>query len=103
MRRARPDIALSSDFIVGFPGETDEDFRATLALVREVGFASAFAFKYSPRPGTPAADDKDQLSDELKAERLAILLELLEEQRQAFNHADGRQAFRRRVRQARPP
>ena len=81
-----PDIALSSDFIVGFPGETDEDFRATLALVREVGFASAFAFKYSPRPGTPAAEDKDQLSDELKAERLAILLELLEEQRQAFNH-----------------
>jgi tRNA-2-methylthio-N6-dimethylallyladenosine synthase len=87
VRRARADIALSSDFIVGFPGETDEDFRATLALVRDVGFASAFAFKYSPRPGTPAAEDRDQLSDELKAERLAILHELLEEQRQAFNQA----------------
>ena len=55
-RRARPDIALSSDFIVGFPGESDADFEATLALVREVGFASAYAFKYSPRPGTPAAE-----------------------------------------------
>jgi len=56
VRRARPDIALSSDFIVGFPGETDADFEATVGLAREVGFASAYAFKYSSRPGTPAAD-----------------------------------------------
>ena len=79
-------MRFSSDFIVGFPGETDEEFRATLAVVKEVGFASAFAFKYSPRPGTPAAEDKDQVADELKGERLAILLERLEAQRQAFNH-----------------
>ena len=55
LRAARPDLALSSDFIVGHPGETEADFQATLALVREVGFAQAFSFKYSPRPGTPAA------------------------------------------------
>jgi tRNA-2-methylthio-N6-dimethylallyladenosine synthase len=86
-RRARPDIAFSSDFIVGFPGETDADFEATLALVREVNFASAFAFKYSSRPGTPAADAKAQVPAEVKAERLAILQQLLETQRQAFNLA----------------
>ena len=85
-RRARPDIALSSDFIVGFPGETDEDFRSTLALVREVGFASAYAFKYSARPGTPAADEEDQATEALKVERHAELFALLEEQRQRFNH-----------------
>ena len=56
LRAARPDMAFSSDFIVGFPGETEDDFQATLALVDEVGFASAFSFKYSPRPGTPAAE-----------------------------------------------
>ena len=55
MRAARPDIALSGDFIVGFPGETNEDFEATLSLIEEVGYASAYSFKYSPRPGTPAA------------------------------------------------
>src|SRR5712691_13064130 len=60
LRRARPDLALSSDFIVGFPGESDEDFRATLALVRDISFAQAFSFKYSPRPGTPAARAADQ-------------------------------------------
>ena len=86
-RRARPDIALSSDFIVGFPGETDEDFRSTLALVREVGFASAYAFKYSARPGTPAAEAGDQASETLKAERLAILQQVLESQRLDFNRA----------------
>jgi len=85
VRRARPDIALSSDFIVGFPGETDEDFHATLALVREVGFASAYAFKYSARPGTPAAEKEDQTAEALKAERLAELQALLEAQRQRFN------------------
>ena len=60
--RARPDIALSSDFIVGFPGETEEDFDATLGLAREVDFASTFFFKYSPRPGTPGADLVDQVA-----------------------------------------
>jgi tRNA-2-methylthio-N6-dimethylallyladenosine synthase len=84
-RRARPDIAFSSDFIVGFPGETKADFEATLALVREVGFASAYAFKYSSRPGTPAADAQEQVEPAVKAARLAELQELLEAQRQAFN------------------
>jgi tRNA-2-methylthio-N6-dimethylallyladenosine synthase len=87
VRKARPDIAFSSDFIVGFPGETEADFEATLALVREVGFASAFAFKYSARPGTPAADAADQVSVSVMEERLARLLDLLESQRQAFNRA----------------
>jgi tRNA-2-methylthio-N6-dimethylallyladenosine synthase len=85
IRAARPDIALSSDFIVGFPGETEEDFRDTLRLVEEVGFASAFSFKYSPRPGTPAAEHGEQLSERVKAERLARLQERLDAQRQAFN------------------
>ena len=87
MRRARPDIAFSSDFIVGFPGETDADFEATMALVREVGFASAFAFKYSPRPGTPAAEAGDQVPAAVKDERLARLQALLDGQRRAFNQA----------------
>ena len=71
MRRARPDIALSSDFIVGFPGERDADFDETLALVREVGFASSYAFKYSARPGTPAAELRrsDRRSDQGGASR----------------------------------
>ena len=73
MRAARPDIALSSDFIVGFPGETDEDFEATLDLIREVNFASTFSFKYSPRPGTPGADLPDQVDAEVMKERLARL------------------------------
>jgi len=85
VRQARPDIAFSSDFIVGFPGETQADFEATLALVREVRFASAFAFKYSPRPGTPAAEAPDQVPAEVKEQRLAGLLALLESQRQTFN------------------
>ena len=85
IRAARPDIALSSDFIVGFPGETEDDFRETLRLVADVGFASAFSFKYSPRPGTPAADEEAQVPEEAKAERLVRLQELLESQRQAFN------------------
>ena len=85
MRAARPDIALSSDFIVGFPGESDTDFEATLALVRAVGYAGAFSFKYSRRPGTPGADRADQIDEAVKEERLARLQALLEEQRQAFN------------------
>ena len=67
VRAARPDIALSSDFIVGYPGETDADFDQTLALVRAVGFASSYAFKYSPRPGTPAAEMSGQVDEATKA------------------------------------
>ena len=85
IRAARPDIALSSDFIVGFPGETDADFEATLDLVREVEYAQAYSFKYSPRPGTPAADQDDQLAEEVKAERLQALQNLLNEQQVTFN------------------
>ena len=84
---ARPDVALSSDFIVGFPGETDADFEETLALIRAVGFASTFSFKYSPRPGTPGAEREDHIADEIMRERLAILQGLVETQRQAFNTA----------------
>ena len=87
IRAARPDIALSSDFIVGYPGETDADFDATLDLARAVGFASSFAFKYSARPGTPAAEMDGQVDGAVKAARLAALQALLEEQRQAFNGA----------------
>ncbi|MGH6974907.1 MAG: tRNA (N6-isopentenyl adenosine(37)-C2)-methylthiotransferase MiaB [Stellaceae bacterium] len=85
LRAARPDIALSSDFIVGFPGESDDDFAATLALVRGVGFAQAFSFKYSPRPGTPAAMRDDQVPEPVKVERLAMLQTLLNEQQARFN------------------
>jgi tRNA-2-methylthio-N6-dimethylallyladenosine synthase len=84
IRRARPDIALSSDFIVGFPGESEADFQATLDLVEEVRFASAFSFKYSRRPGTPAAAAKSQVEDGVKAERLARLQSRLEAQQRAF-------------------
>jgi tRNA-2-methylthio-N6-dimethylallyladenosine synthase len=85
LRAARPDLALSSDFIVGFPGETDRDFEATLALVEEIGFAQAFSFKYSARPGTPAAGMRKQIRDAVKSERLARLQALLAEQARAFN------------------
>jgi tRNA-2-methylthio-N6-dimethylallyladenosine synthase len=83
IRAARPDIALSSDFIVGFPGETDADFEDTLDLVRNVGYAQAFSFKYSPRPGTPAAE-LPQIAGEVKAERLTRLQSLLNQQQAAF-------------------
>jgi tRNA-2-methylthio-N6-dimethylallyladenosine synthase len=85
LRRARPDLALSSDFIVGFPGETERDFEATLALVDEIGFAQAFSFKYSPRPGTPAAGMRKQIADTVKSARLARLQALLAEQARTFN------------------
>jgi tRNA-2-methylthio-N6-dimethylallyladenosine synthase len=85
VRRARPDIALSSDFIVGFPGETEVDFQDTMRLVREVDFASAFSFKYSRRPGTPSADRVDQVDETAKKERLAELQALLDAQRAKFN------------------
>ncbi len=87
VRAARPDIALSSDFIVGFPGETDEDFNDTLMLVREIGFAQSFSFKYSSRPGTPAADREDQVPESVKNERLLRLQAVLEGQQAAFNAA----------------
>jgi tRNA-2-methylthio-N6-dimethylallyladenosine synthase len=87
IRAARPDIALSGDFIVGFPGERDADFEATLQLVREIGYASAFSFKYSRRPGTPGAAMTGQIAGEVKAERLARLQALLDAQQQAFNAA----------------
>jgi tRNA-2-methylthio-N6-dimethylallyladenosine synthase len=85
VRAARPDIALSSDFIVGFPGETEAEFDETLRLIAEIGFASSFFFKYSPRPGTPAAEIAAQVPEGVKAERFARLQNLLENQRQAFN------------------
>ena len=85
VRRSRPDIALSSDFIVGFPGETNSDFEETLELVRAVTFAQAFSFKYSSRPGTPAANHENQIPEEVKTERLTRLQELLDRQQTAFN------------------
>ena len=85
MRAARPDVALSSDFIVGFPGESDADFEATLDLIRQVGFASTFSFRYSPRPGTPGADMDGQVDEAVMRDRLARLQALVEAQRQAFN------------------
>ena len=85
IRHSRPDIALSGDFIVGFPGETDADFAQTLSLVQEVGYASAYSFKYSPRPGTPGAALKDQVEGALADERLQQLQALIRQQQQAFN------------------
>jgi tRNA-2-methylthio-N6-dimethylallyladenosine synthase len=87
LRAARPDLALSSDFIVGHPGESAADFEATLALVREIGFAQAFSFKYSPRPGTPAAGAPAQVSEGEKDARLQALQALLREQQAAFNRS----------------
>ena len=81
---ARPDLALSGDFIVGFPGESDQDFEDTLDLVRAVGYASAFTFKYSPRPGTPAAAMDKQVEAHVADERLQVLNALIIEQQQAF-------------------
>jgi tRNA-2-methylthio-N6-dimethylallyladenosine synthase len=85
LRTARPDIALSGDFIVGFPGETAADFAATLALVREIGYAQAYSFKYSARPGTPAANLPGQIPEADKAARLAELQDLLGAQQAQFN------------------
>jgi tRNA-2-methylthio-N6-dimethylallyladenosine synthase len=86
-RKARPDIAFSSDFIVGFPDESDQDFEDTLTLAREVRFAQCFTFKYSPRPGTPAAEMSAQVPEDVKTERLYRLQNLIEEQQHAFNLA----------------
>jgi tRNA-2-methylthio-N6-dimethylallyladenosine synthase len=84
IRAARPDMAMSGDFIVGFPGETDEDFEATLRIVRDIGYAQAFSFKYSPRPGTPGAEFEDQVPDAVKDRRLQELQALLTSQQQVF-------------------
>ncbi|MEA3009621.1 MAG: tRNA-2-methylthio-N6-dimethylallyladenosine synthase [Sphingomonadales bacterium] len=87
VRAARPDIAVSGDFIVGFPGETDAEFEATLEIVRSVNYAQAYSFKYSPRPGTPAAAMEDQLPRSVMDERLQRLQALLNEQQLEFNQA----------------
>jgi tRNA-2-methylthio-N6-dimethylallyladenosine synthase len=87
LRKARPGLSLTSDFIVGFPGETDADFEATLALVEAVRFDGAFTFAYSPRPGTPAADLADQVPADVKQERLARLQALLDRHYRSFSEA----------------
>jgi tRNA-2-methylthio-N6-dimethylallyladenosine synthase len=87
VRSARPDIAISGDFIVGFPGETEAEFEATLEFIRSVNYALAYSFKYSPRPGTPAATMEDQLHRDVMDERLQRLQALLNEQQLAFNRA----------------
>jgi len=85
LRAARPDLALTSDFIVGFPAETEADFADTLRIVDEVGYAGAFSFKYSPRPGTPGANMSEQVADEVKAERLARLQAAINRNAAGFN------------------
>ena len=85
LRTFKPGLALSGDFIVGFPGETDRDFADTIKLVADIGYASAYSFKYSPRPGTPAAGDDQQVEAQVKADRLAALQQLLDAQQMAFN------------------
>ncbi|NBB52947.1 tRNA (N6-isopentenyl adenosine(37)-C2)-methylthiotransferase MiaB, partial [Rhizobium sp. CRIBSB] len=89
IREVRPDMAMSGDFIVGFPGETDRDFEDTLDLVRRVRYASAFSFMYSPRPGTPAATMAGQVPEEVSRQRLHALQALLLEQQSAFNAGQG--------------
>ena len=84
IKTARPDMAMSGDFIVGFPGETDDDFAETMSIVREVGYASAYTFKYSIRPGTPGADMPDQVPESVKTARLAALNQQIAAQMRAF-------------------
>ena len=85
LRSFKPDLALSGDFIVGFPGETDRDFADTIKLISDIGYSSAYSFKYSPRPGTPAAGDGQQVDEQTKADRLTALQQLLNAQQMAFN------------------
>jgi tRNA-2-methylthio-N6-dimethylallyladenosine synthase len=87
IRNARPDIALSSDFIVGFPGETDRDFADTLRLISDIGYAQAYSFKYSARPGTPAAAEDSHVAETVKEDRLSTVQQLLRAQQTAFNEA----------------
>ena len=86
IKTAQPDIALSSDFIVGFPGEDEEDFAATLAAIKKIGYTACYSFCYSPRPGTPAAD-MPQIPHDIKSARLQRLQSLLNEQEEKFNRA----------------
>ena len=86
LRKHRTDIAYSSDFIVGFPGETDKDFENTMQLIEEVKFSQAYSFKYSPRPGTPSAEYTNQIPEEIKSQRLTTLQELLRKQQFEFNN-----------------
>ena len=85
LRNARPDLALTSDFIVGFPGETEEDFAETLRLIDEIGLSGAFSFKYSPRPGTPGAEMADQIDEVVKSDRLARLQQAIDRSQARFN------------------
>ena len=87
IRKGRPNMALSGDFIVGFPGETDLDFEQTLACVEGIGYASSFSFKYSVRPGTPGADLPRQVDEAVKSKRLSTLQDLLYSQQKAFNQS----------------
>jgi tRNA-2-methylthio-N6-dimethylallyladenosine synthase len=87
LRHACPQLALTSDFIVGFPGETEEDFAATLDLVAAVGFAGAFSFKYSPRPGTPGAEMTGQIDEAIKSERLQRLQQAIDQSQAKFNRS----------------
>ena len=87
IKLARPDIALSGDFIVGFPGETEQDFNETIDLIKEIQYCSAFSFKYSPRPGTPGAEMSDQIPDQIKSDRLNQLQALLVSQQNSFNES----------------
>jgi tRNA-2-methylthio-N6-dimethylallyladenosine synthase len=93
LRAAQPALALTSDFIVGFPGESEADFAATLSLVEDIGYAGAFSFKYSPRPGTPAAEMSDQVPEEVKAERLQRLQRAIDRHQAAFNRRCLGQTF----------
>jgi tRNA-2-methylthio-N6-dimethylallyladenosine synthase len=87
LRQKKPDIGLSSDFIVGFPGETDRDFEDTLDLIEKIKFAACYSFKYSPRPGTGAADAATQIDEDIKSKRLKILQDLLNKQQIEFNQS----------------
>jgi tRNA-2-methylthio-N6-dimethylallyladenosine synthase len=86
IRNARNDIALSSDFITGFPGETDKDFESTIELVKKIKYAQAYSFNYSPRPGTPSADYESQIPQNIKSERLKLLQDILKQQQLEFNN-----------------
>ena len=85
LREARPDISISSDFIVGFPGESEADFAATMKLIEDIGFDSSFSFVYSARPGTPAAELPDTTSEDIKKQRLKILQSRISQQAQAIS------------------
>ena len=87
LRDARPDVTMTSDFIVGFPGESESDFADTLSLIDEVGFSGSYSFKYSPRPGTPGADMDDQVPEDVKSERLQRLQDAIDRQQEAFNQS----------------